>query len=178
MKIIMFPLIITVFLMSYSLYITAKDYKYFNQIKKLINQESKHYKNKKIFNICLIFFICILLMSLAFVVLTIICLIIMSNTLILIQSVVCIIYMLMLILWITLIQNKIKSIYVVVKNNKMVIWNKVFEFEEIEVIKNDVNRKKIIFKVKEAEGYDFIKVSYHWELKDFLTELKIKTEFI
>ncbi|WP_106079020.1 hypothetical protein [Mesoplasma coleopterae] len=178
MKIIIFPLVTTLFLMSYWGFLISKDYKIFNQIKKLIDQENKYYKNKKIFNLCLSYFILLLAMSIAFIVLTIVCLIVMSNQIILVQSIISIIYMLMLIAWISLIQNKIKSIYILVKNSKLVIWNRVFNFEEIELIKNDVNRKKIIFKVKEAEGYDFIKVSYHWELKDFLAELKIKTEFI
>ncbi|AAT75715.1 unknown transmembrane protein [Mesoplasma florum L1] len=178
MKLIIFPLLISLILMAYAFYIAIKDWKYFKQIQKLIKQDSRYFQNSKLLYICLGYLISLMIFSLAFVIITIICLVFITNIMLLVQSIICVIYMIMLIIWITLIQIKIKSIYVVVKNSKIVIWDKVFGLEEIEKIKNDIKRKKIIFKVKEIEGYDIIKVSYHWELKDFLIELKMKTEFI
>ncbi|ATZ21600.1 hypothetical protein MTABA_v1c03990 [Mesoplasma tabanidae] len=178
MRIIIFPLIISLFLMAYSFYIAVKDWKYFKQIQELIKQDSKYFQNLKLLYICFGYLISLIIFSFVFVVITIACLVYMTNVILLVQSIICVMYMIMLIAWITLIQNKIKSIYVVAKNKKIVIWDKVFDIEEIEIIKNDIKRKKIIFKIKENKEYDIIKVSYHWELKDFLIELKMKTEFI
>lgn len=178
MKIIIFPLIISIILFAYSIYVLIQNIKKYLQIKKLIKQESKFFKNNKLFIILLFYLTILLIMSLIFIAITIACIIAMNDILILIQSIFCIIYMFLLLLWLTLFQNIIKSIYVVVKNDKIVIWDQVIAFEEIEAIKNDTNRRKIIIKVKTAEGYNLIKILYHWELKDFLTELKLNTEFI
>ncbi|ATZ18041.1 hypothetical protein [Mesoplasma melaleucae] len=178
MKIIIFPLIISIILLAYSIYIFVKDLKSYSQIKKLIKQDSKYFKNKKLFIILIIYLITVLVMSVIYIAITIVYMVIINDALILTQSIISIIYMILLLVWLTLIQKVIKSIFVVVKNNKIVIWDQVISFTDIEVIKNDVNRRRIIFKVKEAESYNFIKILYHWELKDFLNELKLNTEFI
>ncbi|ASZ09121.1 hypothetical protein CK556_01965 [Mesoplasma chauliocola] len=178
MKVIIFPLIVSFILIIYSTFIFIKDLLKINKIIKLIKQENKYFKNVKLFWMIICYLIILSIISLLFFALTIFYFINQSDNLMVFQTIVDVIYMLLLLIWITYIQKKIKSVYLVVKNSKLLIWDKVFDFKEIISIKNDSKRKNIIFKVQEEAGYEFVKVTYHWELKDFLKNLDLKTEFI
>ncbi|AUF83601.1 hypothetical protein CXP39_02190 [Mesoplasma syrphidae] len=72
-----------------------------------------------------------------------------------------------------------ESALVIAKNHKLAFLNDVISYESIIGVTNDLKRRKIFINYMDENSNLVMqmKLRYHWELKDFLKTLEIKTAF-